>query len=44
MMSGELSSVCELNEIEGEVMLLRERREYLSSALDLKEALNETKL
>ena len=38
------SAAIELNDIESEVVYLRERREYLSEALSLKDTLNQTKL
>ena len=40
----DLTSNCELNEIEAEIMYLRERKEYLSEILTLKETMNQTKL
>ena len=40
----DLSSNCELNDIESEVTFLRERKQYLSEVLDLKETLNQTRL
>lgn len=36
MVSSDLTSNCELNDIEAEVMYLRERKDYLSEALNLK--------
>jgi hypothetical protein len=43
-MQAELTSATELNDIETEIIYLRERKEYLSEALNLKEAINQTKL
>ena len=40
----ELTSSCELNEIESEITFLRERKDYLSEVLNLKETLNQTKI
>lgn len=44
IVNAELTSTIDLNEIETEIVYLRERKEYLSEVLNLKEALNQTKL
>lgn len=43
-MNNELNSTCDLNDLETEIVHLRERKQYLSEVLNLKEAMNETKI
>lgn len=40
----ELASATDLNDIETEIIYLRQRKEYLSEVLNLKEAINQTRL